>query len=130
MYTFAENGIIFLSSLILLHSHVGHKALAQDLDTGAKPLNVNVQVLNSGSTDLTGSLHVMSTTTDTIKNANGITFPAGQTIIKIFEFNRSEIPQGSNFSVEAVYGDDFSKMAHVANKQSNSSTEFISMNSP
>ncbi len=102
MYTFAENGIIFLSSLILLHSHVGHKALAQDLDTGAKPLNVNVQVLNSGSTDLTGSIHVMSTTTDTIKNANGITFPAGQTIIKIFEFNRSEIPQGSNFSVEVV----------------------------
>lgn len=122
--------MLSLSSMITLHSHVGHKVLAQELNTNTKLLNVNIQVLNSGGIDLIGSLHVMSATTGTVKNANDITFPAGQTIIKIFEFSRSEIPEGSNFSVEVVYGDDFSKIVHGNNNQSNSDAEFISINIP
>jgi hypothetical protein len=121
-----------LSSACMITSYfqVNQEILAQAPNIDKQGLDLNVQVLNSGSADLIGSLHVMSATTGVVKNANDITFPAGQTLIKIFEFNQNEIPEGSNFSVEAVYGDDLSKIIHGINNQSKNGPEFISITIP
>ncbi|MGD9533474.1 MAG: hypothetical protein AB7V56_06880 [Candidatus Nitrosocosmicus sp.] len=43
------------------------------------------------------------------RTQNGFTFPAGQTIIKPFEFNLGEIPKGINYYVEVVYSNGYSK---------------------
>lgn len=69
--------------------------VSADVNPNPEPLKVNVQVLNTGNTNLIGSIHVISDITGATKNSNGITFPAGQTIIKPFEFNLSEIPKGT-----------------------------------
>ena len=70
----------------------------------------------------------MSATTNTIKNASDIIFPAGQTIIKIFEFNPSEIPDGTDYRVEVIYGNDYYKRSYGLNNQSNNGPAFISIN--
>ena len=59
----------------------------------------------------------MSDLTGISKNANGITFPSGQTVIKTFDFNQNEIPAGTKYNVEVIYGDDYSKMAYGVNNQ-------------
>jgi len=92
--------------------------LAQGLTTNSTGLlNLNVQVSNTGNAELIGSIHVISDITGVSKNANGIIFPSGQTVIKTFDFNQTEIPNGADFNVEIVYGDDFSKIAHGVNNQ-------------
>jgi hypothetical protein len=76
--------------------------LLQSSDISIGILNVKVQVTNSGSAILVGSIHITSTATNSIKNANNMTFPAGQTIIKVFEFSQNQIPAGTSFRVEVI----------------------------
>lgn len=67
----------------------------------------------------TGSIHVISDETGVAKDSNGISFPPGQTIIHLFEFSLEEIPVGTGFSVEVVYGDNYSKRIHDVVSQIN-----------
>ena len=90
-------------------------------------LRINVQVTNNGNKNLIGSIHVISHNTDVISNSNNITFPAGQTITKIFEANSEMIPSGAGFSVEVKYGDDHSIIAYSSNNQ-NHQPKFFNMN--
>ena len=106
------------SGLIASNVPTNHEVLAQGLNTNSSGLlNVNIQVLNTGGAELIGSIHVMSDMTGVSKNANGITFPSGQTVIKTFNFNQNEIPNGTDFNVEVIYGDDYSKRAYGINNQ-------------
>ena len=106
------------SGLIVSNVTIHQEVFAQGLNTNSSGLlNVNVQVLNTGDVELIGSIHVMSDITGVSKNANGITFPSGQTVIKIFDFNQNEIPEGTDFNVEVIYGDDYSKRAYGVNNQ-------------
>ena len=108
----------FFSGLIASNVRINQDVLAQGLTTNSTGLlNLNVQVSNTGNAELIGSIHVMSDITGVSKNANGIIFPSGQTVIKTFDFNQTEIPNGADFNVEIVYGDDFSKIAHGVNNQ-------------
>jgi hypothetical protein len=98
--------------------------------TDAIPYQVNVAVTNNGNTNLLGSIHVISSSTGAVKNANGITFPAGQTVTQIFKINQSEIPKGTEFAVEVVYGDDYSIRAYGVNNQADNIPELFNMNIP
>lgn len=134
----SKSKIFFISCLILLsfscftHLNIfNSQEVSAKISSTANPeiLKVNVQVSNSDSTNLIGSIHVISDITGTSMNENGITFPAGQTLIKTFEFNQTEIPIGTGFSVEVVYGEDYSKRVYGVNdpvKQIN----FFSINIP
>lgn len=84
-----------------------------------EPLNVTVHVLNNGSTNFIGSIHVISDKTGASMNANAITFLAGQTVMKVFQITQNEIPIGTGFSVEVVYGDDYSKRVYGVNDATN-----------
>ena len=90
-------------------------------------LRINVLVTNNGNKNLIGSIHVISHNTDVNRNSNNITFPAGQTIAKIFELNADIIPSGAGFSVEVEYGDDHSIIAYSSNNQ-NHQPKFFNMN--
>ena len=87
-------------------------------------LRINIHVTNNGNKNLIGSIHVISHNTDVNRNSNNITFPAGQTIAKIFELNADIIPSGAGFSVEVEYGDDHSIIAYSANNQNHQSKYF------
>jgi hypothetical protein len=108
----------FFSGLIASNVPINQDVLAQGLNThNTGPLNVNVQVSNTGNAELIGSIHVISDITGVSKNANGIIFASGQAVIQPFDFNQTDIPNGADFNVELVYGDDFSKIAHGVNNQ-------------
>ena len=98
--------------------------------TDPEPYQVNVAVTNNGNNNLIGSIHVISSSTGAVKNANGITFPAGQTVTHVFKINQSEIPKGTEFAVEVVYGDDYSIRAYGVNNQADNVPEFFNMNIP
>ena len=94
-------------------------AVGQNTSTAVGPLKINVQVTNNGYNSETGSMHVVSDETGVVKNSNGVSFPPGQTVIQLFEFNLEQIPVGTGFSVEVVYGDDHSKRVHDVVSQVN-----------
>ncbi|HET6590240.1 MAG TPA: hypothetical protein VFG45_08760 [Candidatus Nitrosocosmicus sp.] len=125
--------LLFLTiswSTITSLSTIG-SALAQSSNaTKASFFHINVQVSNNANTNLVGSIHVMSASTGAVKNANDITFPAGQTVIKIFEFSQSEIPKGTEFIVEVVYSDDYSIRAYGVNNHYENVPQFFNMNIP
>lgn len=101
---------------------ISREALVQassNTTTIIEPLNVTVYVLNNGSTNFIGSIHVISDETGVSMNANAITFLAGQTVMKVFQINQNEIPIGTGFSVEVVYGDDYSKRVYGVNDATN-----------
>lgn len=115
---------------IVSNVQINEKVLAQGLNANnTRIVNVDVQVLNSGESELIGSIHVMSDLTGVSKNANGITFPSGQTVIKTFDFNHNEIPFGTRYNVEVVYGDDYSKITYGVNNQTDSPV-FFNFNIP
>ena len=108
--------------------HSSQEVLAQSSKDNSVLIKINVQVSNNGSTNLIGLIHIMSATANTIKNASDIIFPAVQTIIKIFEFNPSEISDGTDFRVEMIYGNDYYKRSSGLHNQSNNGPAFISIN--
>ncbi|HYF99905.1 MAG TPA: hypothetical protein VD815_07420 [Candidatus Saccharimonadales bacterium] len=63
------------------------EAVGQNTSMAVGPLKINVQVTNNGYNSETGSMHVVSDETGVVKNSNGISFPPGQTVIQLFEFN-------------------------------------------
>jgi len=90
----------------------------------ANSLQINTLVSNNGSNNLIGSIHVISSATGVTKNINDMTFPAGQTVNKTFKFHLNEIPIGTGFSIEVVYGDDFSKRMYGVNDPKNAAETF------
>lgn len=103
---------------VMIGSLFDKHVLAQTTMTDNEPTRINVQVTNNGHNDEIGSIHVISDETGLVKNSNDISFPAGQTVIQLFEFGADEIPQGTGFSVEVIYGDDDTKRVHGTNSQS------------
>lgn len=112
----------FFCSATLALDLISRETLVQgssNTTTIIEPLNVTVHVLNNGSTNFIGSIHVISDKTGASMNANAITFLAGQTVMKVFQINQNEIPIGTGFSVEVVYGDDYSKRVYGVNDATN-----------
>ena len=121
--------IFLLLNFILMTTinPMSNKLQAQVSKNDKGLLRINVHVTNNGYKNLIGSIHVISHNTDVIGNSNNITFPAGQTIGKIFEANSDMIPSGAGFSVEVDYGDDHSIAAYSANNQ-NHEPKYFNMN--
>ncbi|HYF99464.1 MAG TPA: hypothetical protein VD815_05195 [Candidatus Saccharimonadales bacterium] len=103
--------------VILIDLLDGKEALGQHTVMDNEPLRINVQVTNSGDISEIGSIHIVADETGISKNSNDVSFASGQTIIQLFEFSLNEIPTGTGFSVEVVYGDDHSKRIHGINSQ-------------
>lgn len=94
-------------------------AFGQNNEISNEPLRINVQVTNSGGNNEVGSIHIIADETGIVKDSNDISFPSGQTVIKLFEFSLKDIPVGTGFSVEVIYGDDYSKRIHGVSSQTN-----------
>ena len=92
-------------------------------------LKINIQVTNNGGVSDIGSIHVMADGTGISRDSNGVSFPAGQTVIQIFEFTSEEIPAGTGFTIEVIYGDDISKRVYGVNSQTGH-PEIISISIP
>ncbi len=76
---------------------------------------LNVKVTNNLATDESGGIYVGIGDSDISNSMHGITFPAGETVTKTFEFNSNDVPVGKGFSAEIVYGDDFDESADGVN---------------
>lgn len=105
------------------------KILGQSTATDNGSTKINVQVTNNGKSNEVGSIHIISDETGVIKNSNDISFASGETVIQLFDFGASEIPYGTGFSVEVIYGDDDSKRVHGVASQG-SQPEIVSISIP
>lgn len=102
-----------------IDSFDGNSVLGQTMIRDDELLKINVQVTNNGATNEIGSIHIIADETRISKDSNDNSFAAEQTVIQLFEFSLEEIPVGTSFSVEGVYGYDYSKMIHGVNTQTN-----------
>ena len=111
--------IVNLGMVIAMFSVDSKVAFGQNNEISNEPLRINVQVTNSGGNNEVGSIHIIADETGIVKDSNDISFPSGQTVIKLFEFSLKDIPVGTGFSVEVIYGDDYSKRIHGVSSQTN-----------
>ncbi|MDR4489495.1 MAG: hypothetical protein R2685_01150 [Candidatus Nitrosocosmicus sp.] len=113
--------IITLFTFIGMSIAIGpsFKALGQNDMSENESTKINVQVTNNGKSNEVGSIHIISDETGIIKNSNDISFASGETVIQLFDFSANEIPSGTGFSVEVIYGDDDSKRFHGVASQDN-----------
>lgn len=82
-------------------------------------LKINVKVTNNGNNDEHGTIHVFKSEGVAIsKWLNDVYFPAKQTVTHTFTFLTSDIPPGSSFTTEVVYGDDIFKRVDGKNSPS------------
>ena len=82
-------------------------------------LKAHVQIINNSDVNDIGSVHVIADGTGVSKDLTNISFPASKTVTHIFEFDSEDIPVGTGFSIEVVYGDDVHKRACGVNSESN-----------
>ncbi len=87
----------------------------QNNERGSGEFKVNVKVTNNFAFDESGGMYVRIDDTDISKTLFGITFPAGETVTKTFEFTSKDVPIGKGFNVEVVYGDDYDEDADGVN---------------
>ncbi|MDN5846460.1 MAG: hypothetical protein L0H53_09325 [Candidatus Nitrosocosmicus sp.] len=120
--------MIVFTSASLLDFLNQKKVLAQDSSV-YDGLKLNIQVTNNRGISDIGSIHVMADGTGISRDSNGVSFPAGQTVIQMFEFSSEEIPLGASFTTEVIYGDDHSKRVYGVNSQT-SHPEIISISVP
>lgn len=79
----------------------------QNSERGSGEFKINVKVTNNFASDESGGIYVRIDDSDVSKTKFGITFPAGETVTRTFEFNSKDVPVGKGFNVEVVYGDDY-----------------------
>jgi hypothetical protein len=91
---------------------------AEGSSFGNQLLKVNVQITNNADVNENGSVHVIADGTGVSKDLNNILFPASKTVTHVFEFSSEDIPVGTGFSVEVVYGDDIHKRTYGINSES------------
>lgn len=73
---------------------------------GSQTFKVIVKVTNYGNTDEFGAINVDIDGNLAPQWQSGIKFPAHETVSHTFEFVSSDVPVGTGFTAEVVYGDD------------------------
>jgi len=112
-YVFALAALVgFLSVSIIMHNDYAYAQHSQ-------LFKVIVSVTNNGDLDQHGAIHVYTDGGSTSKWLNDVYFPSKQTVSHTFEFVSSDIPTGTSFTTEVVYGDDIFKRASGINSASN-----------
>lgn len=100
VFTFALSlGLLFASGLLVFEVT---NAYAQ----GSQIFKVIVKVTNYGNTDEFGAINVDVDGNLAPQWQSGINFPAHETVSHTFEFISSDVPVGTGFTAEVVYGDD------------------------
>ena len=79
---------------------------------------MHVQIINNADVNEIDSVHVIADGTGVSKDLTNISFPASKTVTHVFEFDSEDIPVGTGFSIEVVYGDDVHKRAYGVNSES------------
>jgi len=111
--------LVGIAMLVPLNSLTNQElVLVQASSSGNQLLKVNVQVTNNAEVNEIGSVHVIADGTGISKDLNNISFPASETVTHVFEFDSEDIPVGTGFSIEVVYGDDVHKRAYGVNSES------------
>lgn len=90
---------------------------------------VIVSVTNNENIDEHGAIHVYVDGGSTSKWLNNVFFPSKQTVSHTFEFVSNDIPTGTGFTTEVIYGDDVFKRLSGINSASNA-PETIHINIP
>lgn len=96
---------------------------------GNQIFKVIVQVTNNGDRDEHGAVNVDIDGAMAAQWQSGQIFPAHQTIPYTFTFSSSNVPVGTGFTAEVVYGDDSHRFAYGRNGPSNS-PETVSISIP
>jgi hypothetical protein len=90
---------------------------------------VIVQITNNGEVDEYGAVNVDIDGAMTAQWQSGQIFPAHQTNPYTFTFSSSDVPVGTGFTAEVVYGDDSHRFAYGSNSPSNA-PETVSISIP
>ena len=88
--------------------------------TQSSVFKVIVQVQNTGNLDEHGAIHVAIDGLRNPQTLSGLSFPGLQTSSYTFEFSSDEVPVGTGFTAEVIYGDDDIKRTSGVNSASNS----------
>jgi hypothetical protein len=80
---------------------------------------VIVQVQNTDNLDEQGAINVAIDGIRNPQTLSGLSFPGLQTSSYTFEFSSDEVPVGTGFTAEVIYGDDDIKRASGVNSDSN-----------
>ena len=87
--------------------------------TQSDMFKVIVQVQNTGNLDEHGAIHVAIDGLRNPQTLSGLSFPGLETSSYTFEFSSAEVPVGTGFTAEVIYGDDDIKRASGDNSASN-----------
>lgn len=120
--------LLLLSFVVVnsLSDLVIHEGFAQSTtgspNHGSQPFKVIVGVTNNAADNKVGSIHLMVDGTTIVKNLNGVLFPAKQTMTFPIEIDANKVTAGNEYTIEVIYGDDFSKRIHdsISGQQANS----------
>ncbi|KAA2279397.1 hypothetical protein [Candidatus Nitrosocosmicus sp. SS] len=96
---------------------------------GNQIFKVIVQVTNNGDSDEYGAVNVDIDGAMAAQWQSGQLFPSHQTKSYTFTFSSSDVPVGTGFTAEVVYGDDSHRFAYGSNGPSNS-PETVSISIP
>ncbi|MDQ4073367.1 MAG: hypothetical protein M3162_03580 [Thermoproteota archaeon] len=122
--------VLFVLSSTVILSSVPLATYAQGSDSEqGKPFIVNVQVTNRGTVDQYGTIHISVDGSSVSKTFTNVNFPAYETVSRMFEFNPGEVPVGTGFNVDVVYGEDIFKSVRGVNSPS-STPEPITIDIP
>jgi hypothetical protein len=90
---------------------------AQSTQSGV--FKVIVQVQNTDNLDEQGAINVAIDGIRNPQTLSGLSFPGLQSSSYTFEFSSDEVPVGTGFTAEVIYGDDDIKRASGVNSASN-----------
>jgi len=96
---------------------------------GNQTFKVIVEVTNHGDNDEHGAVNVDIDGAMAAQWQSGQIFPAHQTIPYTFTFSSNNVPVGTGFTAEVVYGDDSHRFAYGSNSPSNA-PETVSISIP
>ena len=90
---------------------------AQSTQSGL--FKIIVQVQNTDNLDEQGAINVAIDGIRNPQTLSGLSFPGLQSSSYTFEFSSDEVPVGTGFTAEVIYGDDDIKRASGVNSASN-----------
>ncbi len=111
--------LLFILSSTIILSSVPLATYAQGSDSEQfNPFILIVQVTNRGTVDQPGTIHISIDGSSVSKTYTNINFQAYETVSRVFEFMPGEVPVGTGFEVDVVYGDDIYKSVRGVNNPS------------
>lgn len=126
------NKVVFtvtICSLLYLGLLAIHSPIDMAHAQGSQIFKLVVQVTNNSDRDEYGAVNVDIDGAMATQWQSGQIFQAHKTIPYTFTFSSTDVPVGTGFTAEVVYGDDSHKFAYGSNSPSNA-PETVSISIP